>query len=344
MTWVKTDDGAPEHMKLRGAGTAAFALWNAGLAFCNRNLTDGRIEEFLVPDVWRPIGEKFNHRAAAENLVLAVLWHRAGETCVSKLCPANAEVAARLEPIGGFVVHDYFEYQKSKAEILEDRKKGADRVRRHREKALEDAAFAAIDLGVTNSVGNAVTPGVTPLVTNAVTHNDDSRRGAASLRPGLHPDRENRLMNDDSGNNRLQQKSGTTSVKSTHYANSNAVTNTVSNGTPVPAPVPDPLIERDRVDKPLAQNELEAIGFKRLGALAGGGGAAMAQLGEVYRHELDDALKTDAKSWKYVAKVIASAREQAAKPKPLPYQGRGYEAAGQGRKDAREVLREKGML
>ena len=43
MAWVKIDDHFDEHPKIAQAGPLAVAVWLAGLAYCNRNLTDGFI-------------------------------------------------------------------------------------------------------------------------------------------------------------------------------------------------------------------------------------------------------------------------------------------------------------
>jgi hypothetical protein len=45
MAWVKLDDGAARHKKFRKAGPEAFALWVAGLCFCNDHKTDGVIQK-----------------------------------------------------------------------------------------------------------------------------------------------------------------------------------------------------------------------------------------------------------------------------------------------------------
>lgn len=71
-------------------------------------------------------------------------------------------------------------------------------------------------------------------------------------------------------------------------------------------------------DEVLTPAEIEAIGYPRYGALAGKGLIAMRKLGDVRRHELDDAMRTEGKSWAYCAKVIASMREEAAKPRAPP--------------------------
>ena len=43
MVWIKIDDHYDEHPKHAEVGPLGQALWLAGLAYCNRNLTDGFI-------------------------------------------------------------------------------------------------------------------------------------------------------------------------------------------------------------------------------------------------------------------------------------------------------------
>ena len=69
---------------------------------------------------------------------------------------------------------------------------------------------------------------------------------------------------------------------------------------------------------------IEQLGFKQLGQLGGSSIVAMRQLMPITQSEMDDALKTPAKGWKYLAKVIISQREQAANQPP---EGSEWEAA-----------------
>ena len=43
MPWVRIDDGYADHPKMAAVGPLGQALWLAGLAYCNRYLTDGFI-------------------------------------------------------------------------------------------------------------------------------------------------------------------------------------------------------------------------------------------------------------------------------------------------------------
>jgi hypothetical protein len=128
MGWVKLDDAVGEHPKIASLSDTAFALWVAGLAYCNRNLTDGFIPENVGYGQLRYCGG--NTVPFVRELESAGLW----------------------DPIlGGWQVHDFTEYQPTKAQILAEREATRERVRKHRGNAPSNDA--------SNGVGNDITPG-----------------------------------------------------------------------------------------------------------------------------------------------------------------------------------------
>lgn len=102
MSWVRIDDHAPEHPKLLRVGPVACWLWVCGLAYCSRHLTDGCIpnEALFTLGIPKPESE-------ATKLVRAGLW---------------------CQDDNGYVVHDYHSYQPAKSQVLERRKRTAERV------------------------------------------------------------------------------------------------------------------------------------------------------------------------------------------------------------------------
>ena len=120
MAWVRIDDCFDEHPKLQKVGPIGWGYWLAGLAYCNRNLTDG-----FIP--W----------AKAQTLASFVVMEYDGK--LSKLCHSSGMVGQDMdaewvimllleaglweEVDGGFAVHDYSEYQPTKAQIEEEREK-----------------------------------------------------------------------------------------------------------------------------------------------------------------------------------------------------------------------------
>ena len=99
MSWVKIDDGAPEHRKLLEVGAAAAWLWVCGLAYCNRQKArDGFIPDAKVATLY----PMTSPRREAARLVCAGLWESVP---------------------GGFVVHDYHDFQPTTDDMTERRRK-----------------------------------------------------------------------------------------------------------------------------------------------------------------------------------------------------------------------------
>lgn len=133
MPWVRIDDHFDEHPKLLKVGPLAWGVWLAGLAYCNRNLTDGfipwakarQLASFEVIDggdvVWRlartsgHAGEDIDADWVVGLLVDAGLW-----TITD----------------GGYEVHDYADFQRPKDEVLAER--DANRKRQARFRGKDD--------------------------------------------------------------------------------------------------------------------------------------------------------------------------------------------------------------
>ena len=98
MSWVKIDDGFPDHPKVVRLDDAAFRLHVSALCYAARAGTDGFIPESMVPRLHHT-GPKL-----VDQLLAAGLWHRRE---------------------GGFTVHDFLDYNLSKAEGEALRKKRA---------------------------------------------------------------------------------------------------------------------------------------------------------------------------------------------------------------------------
>lgn len=91
MTWANFDDGYADHPKIIGLSDGAFRLHASSVLYCSRYLTDGFIPK---PQVSKLIP---TFRAAYVNeLIKSGLWVAEG---------------------GGYYVHDYLQWNRSKAEI-----------------------------------------------------------------------------------------------------------------------------------------------------------------------------------------------------------------------------------
>src|SRR5262245_52222748 len=102
MPWVRIDDAFTEHPKVSRLSDSAVALFVAGLCYCNRNLTDG----FIPSQVG--LGQL---RYCDGNAV----------PVISELEEAGLWEANREANRSGWWVHDYENYQPSRAEVLAER-------------------------------------------------------------------------------------------------------------------------------------------------------------------------------------------------------------------------------
>jgi hypothetical protein len=109
MPWVKLDDRFPSHRKVALLSDRAFRLHVSALCWCSENLTDGRIADRELPLVAHVRGIK----ATAQQLEAAGVWDRAD---------------------GGWVIHDYLDYNPSREQVLAERKKNAERQERFRQR------------------------------------------------------------------------------------------------------------------------------------------------------------------------------------------------------------------
>jgi hypothetical protein len=111
MAWFNADDKMHSHPKSRVAGLEAMGLWLLAGTYCTDYLTDGAVPLWFV-ESW-PRGKQL-----AQKLIKAGLWEAAGED---------------------FQFLSWSEYQRTKAQVLADKKKAADRVKEWRQKNGKNA-------------------------------------------------------------------------------------------------------------------------------------------------------------------------------------------------------------
>ncbi|MHB6907096.1 hypothetical protein [Streptomyces sp. DB-54] len=169
MAWVRISDDFYDHAKFDAAGALGTALWVAGLAWCNRNLTDGFIPRRVALRLldFEDAAEAVQHaeRHAGGNAVTNDSDHEDLGPLVARFAVRRL-VAAGLwvEADGGYRVHDYLDYQKSADQIDSERKSNAARQKAFRDrKKPSKPTPAAPDTEPRRAGGNGVThSGVTP--------------------------------------------------------------------------------------------------------------------------------------------------------------------------------------
>lgn len=95
MAWVKLDDQAPRNAKLLRAGPSAAWMWVCGIAHCQAHMSEG----FIADEALSMIGVTGIARAKklADVLVSCALFDRVD---------------------GGYVVHDYLDFNETREEAL----------------------------------------------------------------------------------------------------------------------------------------------------------------------------------------------------------------------------------
>lgn len=96
--WVKIDDGMPHHPKLVSAGAQAFALDVAGICYASRYDLDGFIADGSLAAILPGLSQAKRH---AGKLVEVGRWRRDDDR-------------------GGYVIHDYEDYQFTAEERAEN--------------------------------------------------------------------------------------------------------------------------------------------------------------------------------------------------------------------------------
>lgn len=114
MTWSRFDDAAALGPKANAAGNEAWGLWTAAIEYSNRHLTDGFVTISALATKCLPIPiSEAKAKALAEKLVGAVVR------------PNGKGLFERAD--GGYLIHDFLDWNPSKAEVELKRKIDRDR-------------------------------------------------------------------------------------------------------------------------------------------------------------------------------------------------------------------------
>ena len=109
MSWVKLDTLTIGHPKVMQAGYRGWCMYVAGLCYSGTHLTDGFIPHQAVPTIALDLPHP---KAVARLLVDVGLWEEAE---------------------GGYVIHDYLDYQRSREQVKRERSLNAGRVAKFRQ-------------------------------------------------------------------------------------------------------------------------------------------------------------------------------------------------------------------
>ncbi|HEV8656932.1 MAG TPA: hypothetical protein VGR85_15610 [Candidatus Limnocylindria bacterium] len=177
---MKVDDKLHDNDKLGSVSDAAFRLWVLALSWSNDKLTDGHIPTS------RPLKLLVlrNAQKTIEDLLEARLWHRASSPCKSCIAQREDKNGDPI-PSGGYVIHDYFLYQRAAWVIRAERDKNVRAGRRsgevRREQSVEQngqhsverSAERSVQRSVEHTVERSVEPR-TPYPRNPVPKSDSS--------------------------------------------------------------------------------------------------------------------------------------------------------------------------
>ncbi|GAA3613674.1 hypothetical protein GCM10022223_32300 [Kineosporia mesophila] len=115
MVWFSIDDGFPEHPKTvaiqRSHRLNAVGLWTVSGIWVSQQLTDGRLRTSLVT-------EKGGRTLHIRALVAAGLWHDS-----DSVCRHGASHCPGIPDKGGLTFHDWFDWQRSRRQILRERER-----------------------------------------------------------------------------------------------------------------------------------------------------------------------------------------------------------------------------
>jgi len=163
MPWVKIDDHFPQNPKIAKAGPLAIAMQVAGLCYCNRELTDGFIPRAIARtlldwEIERDDGEIWSFAVSSGG----------GSDYLSCGWVIDLLVESEMWDIvdGGYLIHDYLEFQPSREQVLAERNATAKRVSDWRERRKQDNKQGSngVTNAITNGSGNEpVTPTPVPV-------------------------------------------------------------------------------------------------------------------------------------------------------------------------------------
>lgn len=116
MTWVRIDEAFARHPKVAQAGPLALAMHVAALCYCNQYLTDGFVPRAAVTTMLDFEGIAVDVDPDDDDT--QCVGHRAGWWTATQ---ALEDAGLWDNVSGGWRIHDYLDYQPSKAQVIAER-------------------------------------------------------------------------------------------------------------------------------------------------------------------------------------------------------------------------------
>lgn len=185
MGWVRVSDDYYDHHKFSGVGPLENALWMAGLAWCNRNLSDGVIPRSTVLRLvdWEGVLDVLLEADPSNDLSNAVTNGVRNSRVAATVSMRLVKAGLWTETETGYEVHDYLVYQRSAHQITEAAKANAARQKRFRD-ARRGQGSDAESNGVTNG-GVTPPPNPNPSSTKRTTSSSRRKPKSAEEQPAL---------------------------------------------------------------------------------------------------------------------------------------------------------------
>jgi hypothetical protein len=133
MPYLNIDDGMDEHPKIEGLSDAAFRMHIAGMLYSARRKTDGAVPRKKAPR----LSDNASFGVAAE-LVRAGVWHDIGDGCTDSEC-IEAKTCRAEGLAGHYVIHDYLQWNHSRAWWDKRRADEAERLRKYRSRKRSES-------------------------------------------------------------------------------------------------------------------------------------------------------------------------------------------------------------
>lgn len=112
MPWLKKAGEMPRNDKIWELSDPMYRLYDASLHYCAENLTDGHVPASRIT----ALTPKPATKPQVEALVVRKLWHRLPHLTCKSCLRLRAQHHAGELPKSGYLVHDFLEFNPSKAE------------------------------------------------------------------------------------------------------------------------------------------------------------------------------------------------------------------------------------